>query len=77
MKKHNKTQKIEAKEIYIGNLNENITNEDFYELFRLKTSEYLCQTSSVDLKCLKKQKKCFGFVTVPECLDSPYRAKWC
>ena len=41
----------------MGNLYENVTNEDIYELFRLKTNEYLRQTSSVDLKMSEKAGK--------------------
>ena len=63
-----KTQEIKAKKIYIGNLNENVTNEDIYKLFRLKTTEYLHQTNIVDLKRFKiaEKPRGFGFVTVPE-----------
>ena len=43
-----KQNQFKAKKIYIGNLNENVTNEDIYKLFGLKTTEYLRQTSIVD-----------------------------
>ena len=40
----------------------------FTKLFRLKTTKYLCQTSSLDFKMSEKAEKTrgFGFVTVPE-----------
>ena len=56
-KAHNKTQEVEAKKIYIGNLNENVTNEDIYKFFGLKTTEYRRQTSSADLKMFEKAEK--------------------
>ena len=56
-KTHNKTQEIKAKKIYIANLNEKVTNEDIHKLFGLKTTEYLRQTSSVDLKMSAKAEK--------------------
>ena len=65
-KTHNKTQKVKAKKIYIENLNENITNEDIYKLFGLKTTEYLHQTSSVKMSGKAEITRGFGFVTVPE-----------
>ena len=43
-----KQNQFKAKKMYIGNLNENVTNEDIYKLFGLKTTEYLRQTSIVD-----------------------------
>ena len=48
LKKHNKTQEVKAKKIYIGNLNENVTNQDIYEFFGLKTTKYCRQTSIAD-----------------------------
>ena len=61
-------QEIKAKKIYTGNLNENVTDKDIYKLFELKTTEYLHQTSSVDLKMSEKaeRNRDFKFVTVPE-----------
>ena len=56
-KTNNKTQEIKTKKKYIRSLNENITNEDIYKLFRLKTTEYLYQMSSADLKMFEKAKK--------------------
>ena len=63
-----KQNQFKAKKIYIGNLNENVTNEDIYKLFRLKTTEYLRQTSIVDWKMSEKagKKLIFGYATVPE-----------
>ena len=56
-KTNNKTQEIKTKKKYIRSLNENITNEDIYKLFGLKTTEYLYQMSSADLKMFEKAKK--------------------
>ena len=77
-KKH-KTQEVKAKKKYIGNVNKNVTNEDIYKIFGLKTSEYLYQTSNVDLKCLNKQKpKILALLHCTRfCLVSTYRAKRC
>ena len=52
-----KQNQFKAKKIYIGNLNENVTNEDIYKLFGLKTTEYLRQTSIVDWKISEKAEK--------------------
>ena len=54
--------------LYIGNLNENVTHEDIYKLLGVRTTEYTCQKSSVDLKILEKAEKerGFGFATIPE-----------
>ena len=52
-----KQNQFKAKKMYIGNLNENVTNEDIYKLFGLKTTEYLCQTSIVDWKISEKAEK--------------------
>ena len=56
-KTNNKTQEVKTKKKYIRSLNENITNEDIYKLFGLKTTEYLYQMSSADLKMFEKAKK--------------------
>ena len=56
-KTNNKTQEIKTKKKYIRSLNENITNENIYKLFGLKTTEYLYQMSSADLKMFEKAKK--------------------
>ena len=56
-KTNNKTQEIKTKKKYIRSLNENITNEDIYKLFGLKTTEYLYQMNSADLKMFEKAKK--------------------
>ena len=42
-KAHNKTQEVKAKKLYIGSLNENVTNEDIYKFFELKTTEYVAK----------------------------------
>ena len=52
-----KQNQFKAKKMYIGNLNENVTNEDIYKLFGLKTTEYLRQTSIVDWKISEKAEK--------------------
>ena len=56
-KTNNKTQEVKTKKKYIRSLNENITNEEIYKLFGLKTTEYLYQMSSADLKMFEKAKK--------------------
>ena len=80
LKKHNKTQEVKAKKIYIGNLNENVTKEDIYKFFGLKTTEYRHQTSSADLKMSEKAEKKTRFwhcYCTRICFDLTYRAKWC
>ena len=59
---------MKLKLLYIGNLNENVTNEDIYKLLGVRTTEYTCQKSSVDLKMFEKAEKerGFGFTTIPE-----------
>ena len=59
---------MQLKLLYIGNLNENVTNEDIYKLLGVRTTEYTCQKSSVDLKIFEKAEKerGFGFATIPE-----------
>ena len=42
-KTHTKTQEVKAKKVYIGSLNENVTNEDIYKFFGLKTTEYVAK----------------------------------
>ena len=54
---HNKTHDVKAKKVYIESLNENITTEDIYELFRLKSTAHIHQTSRVDLEMFRKTDK--------------------
>ena len=56
-KARNKTQEVKAKKIYIENQNDNVSNKDIYKFFGLKTTEYLRQTRSVDLKLSEKAEK--------------------
>ena len=80
-KTHNKTQEIKVEKTNMGNLNENVINEDIYKLFGLKTTEYLHQMSSVDLKMSEKAEKKKTRFWLCYCtrigLKSTYRAKWC
>ena len=79
-KQHSKNNcwlEVKTKKKHIGSLNENITNEDIYKLFRLKTTEYLYQMSSADLKMFEKAKKTRFWICYCTriCLNSTYRAK--
>ena len=61
---HNKTQGVKAKKLYIETLNQSITTEDIYELFRLQSTAYIHQTSRVDLEMSRKTDKNQGFLFI-------------
>ena len=52
---------------FIGNLNVNVTIDDIYELFGLKTTKYLRSNTSVEMPLNRNgQTRGFAFVTAPD-----------
>ena len=54
LNKHNRTQLHEQQQnqlgkLFIGNLNANVTIEDIYELFGLKTTKYSLSNNCVEM----------------------------
>ena len=67
--KHKKNQqKLKLKTMYIGNLDENISEEDLHELFGLKTTKHLQETCKVEVikdRRIQRSRK-FVYATVPD-----------
>ena len=70
--KNDRTQQYEQQQnqlgkCLIGNLNVNVTIDDIYELFGLKTTKYLRSNTWVGMPLNRNdQTKGFAFVTVPD-----------
>ena len=52
------------KEVYVGNLNKDVTINDLNKLFGLKTTRYLQESCSIELPTNEKTGKCRGFAFI-------------
>ena len=70
--KNNRTQQLAQQQnllgkLFIGNLNVNVTIDDIYELFGLKTTKYLRSNTYVEMPLNRNgQTRGFAFVTAPD-----------
>ena len=63
-----RTQKYNMKKVYVGNLNKDFTRNDLNELFGLKTTRYLQDFCSIELRATEKTGKSrgFAFISCPD-----------
>ena len=63
-----RTQNYNMKKVYVGNLNKDITINDFNELLGLKTTRYLQESCSIELPTNEKTGKSrgFAFISCPD-----------
>ena len=72
LNKNNRTQQHEQQQnqlgkLFIGNLNVNVTMDDIYELFGLKTTKYLRSNTYVEMPLNHNgQTRDFAFITAPD-----------
>ena len=64
----NQQKELVSKNLYVGNLNKDTTEEDLYQLFGLKTTVYLRQICSIEVPLDKNtgKSKRFAFLNVPQ-----------
>ena len=66
---HNENRKAEnhqLKKLYVGNFSTCVTADDIYELFGLRSINYLCDNCSVEMPLRShNQSKRFVFITAP------------
>ena len=61
-----KTEKHQLKKLYVGNFSTCVTADDIYELFGLRSTNYLCDNCSVEMPLRShNQSKRFAFITAP------------
>ena len=64
---NNRNQNIEKMKLFVGNLNQSITEKDLNEQFGLECTPYLQETCSIEMSKNKNmgQSKGFAFLNVP------------
>ena len=65
---HKNKKNYNQKQLYIGNLNTDVVEEDLNQLFGIRSTKYLQDTFSIQMPVNQKteKNKGFAFITAPE-----------